>query len=143
VNTEITDKEIINGWVLYDADCRFCTGNARFFEAALTRRHFAVLPLQTPWIREKLQLPDDGVWKEMRLLKPGGEVMGGVEALLEIARYFWWAWPLRKISRVPAIMRWMRAAYQWVADRRQCLNGVCSISDHPQPHKKRVFLELP
>jgi predicted DCC family thiol-disulfide oxidoreductase YuxK len=139
VNTEITDKEKLNGWVLYDGDCRLCTNNAHRFEAALTRRRFTVMPLQTPWIREKLRLPDDGAWKEMRLLKPGGEVIGCVDALLEIARYFWWAWPFRQASRIPVVKRWMCIAYQWVAERRKCINGSCQISGHSRAHKKRVF----
>lgn len=86
MNTEITDKEKFNGWVLYDGDCRLCTGAARHFQSALARRHFKVLPLQTPWIRQAFALTDADLLREMRLLKPDGKSMGGVDALLEIAR---------------------------------------------------------
>jgi alginate O-acetyltransferase complex protein AlgI len=144
VNTEITDKEKLIGWVLYDCDCRLCTDAARRFKNALWRRHFELLPLQTPWIRNTLRMTDAEMRKEMRLLKSDGEVVGGADALLEISGYFWWAWPIRQIGRIPPVRRWMRAGYQWVADHRRCADGVCVI-DHQAKGiaGKRIFDFLP
>src|SRR5438874_1702511 len=96
-NTEITDidvEEKLRGWLLYDSDCSFCTSMATRFTSALHKRGFALLPLQTQWVRSRLNLSDADLLREIRLLKPDGTSVGGADALLELARYFWWAWPL-------------------------------------------------
>jgi predicted DCC family thiol-disulfide oxidoreductase YuxK len=127
VNTEITDKEKLNGWVLYDGDCRLCLGVARRFQNLLAGRHFGLLPLQTPWVKARLSLPDSQLLCEMRLLRPDGNFFGGVDALLEIARYFWWAWPLQQIGRIPAMTKILHAVYRWIARNRNCTSHVCSF----------------
>lgn len=104
MNTEITELERIKnvkGWVLFDADCPFCIRVADRLRTPLARRHLIFLPLQTPWIRNTLNLTETELLSEMRLLKPGGEVFGGVDAWLEISRHFWWTWPLRLLVRMP------------------------------------------
>lgn len=123
--TEITDKEKLNGWVLYDGDCRLCTGMARRFHDLLARRHFKLLPLQTPWVKRRLALPEAELLVEMRFLRPDGKFFGGADALLEIARYFWWAWPLRQVGRIPAMKQILRAGYRWVARNRDCTSHAC------------------
>jgi len=65
--------------------------------------------------------------KEMRLRLADGTVFGGPSAVVEVARRIWWAWPLWAFSRLPGVMRLMRAAYDWVARHRGCANGVCRL----------------
>ncbi len=125
MNTEITDIEKFNGWVLYDGDCHLCTSMARRFRRLLAGRHFELLPLQTSWVKRQLALPDAELLVEMRFLRPDGKFFGGADALLEIARYFWWAWPLRQLGCIPPVTKMLRAGYQWVAKNRNCTNHVC------------------
>jgi alginate O-acetyltransferase complex protein AlgI len=136
VNTEITDKVKLNGWVLYDADCRHCVALAKRFEAALARRQFELVPLQTAWVRERLGLPDAELLAEMRLLKADGEMAGGADALLEIGGQFWWAWPWRQLGRITLAMNLFRAGYRWIARHRHCAGGACEIH-HPGTHSPR------
>lgn len=148
MNTEITDKEKINGWVLYDADCPFCIRVADRLRTPLARRHLVFLPLQTPWIRHTLGLTETELLSEMRLLKPQGDVFGGADAWLEISRLFWWTWPLRLLARIPPMMRLARRGYRWIADHRHCANGLCKIKNLPvhdrnKHHTRRPFLEFP
>jgi len=91
----------------------------------LHRRRFALLPLQTPWIRERLG--EDGSPTEMRLLTPEGAVYGGADALIRIAQAIWWAKPLSWISRSPGAKLALRRGYQRVAARRYCLGGACQV----------------
>jgi predicted DCC family thiol-disulfide oxidoreductase YuxK len=126
VNTEITENKL-NGWVLYDADCRLCTGMARRFYGLLATRHLELLPLQTPWARARLALSEPQLLAEMRFLRPDGKSFGGADALLEIGRHFWWAWPLRQIGRIPVITRILRTAYRWIARNRYCIGGRCEV----------------
>jgi predicted DCC family thiol-disulfide oxidoreductase YuxK len=149
VNTEITDKKKFEGWVLYDADCRDCVRWVRRFHSALTRRRFELLPLQTPWVRARLGLTDSKLLTEMRLLEPDGTVFGGADAVREIARHFWWTWPFRQLSRIPAAMSFFRVSYRWVARHRYCIGGKCEISSpvldkrNHRSGKRTVFFEMP
>ena len=137
MNTEITDVKEVEGWVLYDADCRYCTTLARRFRAVLAARHFELLPLQTPWVRQKLDLADRELLAEMRLLKPDGSMLGGVDALLEISRPFPLAWPIRQLAQFAAIKNIFHGIYRWIARHRHCAGGVCEISgiaaEQPSP----------
>ena len=156
MNTEITDTkaekvgrgvegrtpapEPPRGWVLYDGDCHICTGTVRRWGDALKRRGFECVPLQTNWVRERLNLSEHELMLEMRVLEPSGKVVGAAAALLLLARTFWWALPLVWLAKVPGVFPLLDAAYRWGAARRYCSNLECggltplSISDaskHP------------
>jgi predicted DCC family thiol-disulfide oxidoreductase YuxK len=133
VNTEIPDNEKFNGWICYDVDCGFCTRMVDRWRATLASRQFELVPLQTPWVRERFDLNDVEFLAEMRLLKPDGAMVGGADALLEIGRAFWWTWPLRQLGRIPAVMQIFRAAYRWVARQRSCVGGSCKINSQQLP----------
>jgi predicted DCC family thiol-disulfide oxidoreductase YuxK len=101
--------------VYYDAECSFCVGTARLVERALTRRQIRLLPLQTL-----------GTFDEMRLRLEDGSVVGGADAVVDLARRIWWAWPVWVVSWVPGAMPIMRATYQWIARHRGCAGGSCT-----------------
>lgn len=149
MNTEITDNKKFEGWVLYDAECHNCVRLARCFQSALTRRRYELLPLQTPWVRAQLGFTDTELLTEMRLLRCDGTIFGGADALREIGRHFWWTWPLRQMSRIPAAMECFRKGYRWIARNRYCANRGCEISSSPlekqnhRPGKRTVFFEMP
>jgi hypothetical protein len=100
---------------------------ARRFHRLLAGRRLELLPLQTPWVKARLGLPDPQLLAEMRLMRPDGKYFGGADAVLEIGRYFWWAWPLRQIGRIPAVTRILRASYGWIARNRSCAGGDCAV----------------
>ena len=144
MNTEITDKEKLKGWVLYDAGCPWCLRLARWFQTGLARRGFELLPLQTPWVRTRLGLTEAELLAEMRLLQADGKTFGGAEALLEISRHYRLAWPVRQLARVPVVRCGFRAFYWWVARLRPCANGPCTLPARVHhPARKIVFLEMP
>ncbi len=126
MKTEMTDIADIQGWVLYDADCPFCRQLASWGRRTLQRRRLALEPLQTPWVRQRLQMPEKQLLAEMRFLLPDGKCFGGAEALLEIARHVWWARPIRLFARVPVVRSGLHAAYRWVAANRGCTGGRCA-----------------
>ena len=128
MNTKIPDKaaEAAQGWVLYDGECLLCTGAAARFAPMLRRHHLDRAPLQTPWVRQRLGLKPNEPLPEMKLLANDGQVYGGADALLQIARRIWWAWPLFTISFLPGVKNLLRAAYRKIAERRNCINGQCN-----------------
>lgn len=133
MNTEITDNEKIKAWVLFDADCRICNTGASRFEQVLARRRFALMPLQTPWVRQRLNLPGAELLAEVRLLFTDGRLLGGADAIVFVARRIWWSWPLWAISRIPGAMLLLRRGYRWFAQNRYCIGGRCQIA----PERRR------
>lgn len=129
VSTEITDATPTpsRGWVLFDGDCQFCRRWVNRMEPILAQRGFIFLPLQTPWVRAFFHFPEDQLLGEMRVLLRNGETHGGADAIVALAKYVWWGWPLVALAQVPGVRRALRAAYRRVAARRQCLGGACSV----------------
>lgn len=134
MNTEITDREAKEGWVLYDGECRICKGFVTRFGPALRRRGFGCIPLQTPWVRERLDLAENELMREMRVLDPEGKVIGGASAVLLLARTFWWLFPLVWFGRLPGGHKVLDDLYRWGAARRYCLNGACEV-----PRRRRFW----
>ena len=104
---------------------------ARCFRPLLARRHLELLPLQTPWVTARLRMPDTELLAEMRLLRTDGRFFGGADALLEIARHFWWTWPLWLIGRFSPIRSVLRAGYRFLARHRNCAIAVRQASGPP------------
>ena len=124
--TEHHDQEQPAGWVFYDADCHFCTTWARRSKKLLESRELVLVPLQTPWVRARLGLPEAQLLTEMRLLLPDGQTFGGADALLEIGRYFWWSRPVVQIGHIPLVHAWLVKVYRWLARYRSCASGACN-----------------
>ncbi|HEX4342635.1 MAG TPA: MBOAT family protein, partial [Verrucomicrobiae bacterium] len=118
-----------------------CTRFARRFENLLARRNFTTLPLQTPWARERFKaLSDADYLAEMRLLYPDGKTFGGADALIEIARHYWWAWPAFILGHIPPFRALMRAGYRWFARNRGCATHACEI--HPAKKPRLTFIDF-
>jgi len=130
VNTETTESEspAFRGWVLFDGDCPFCRRWACRMEPHLVPRGFLLLPLQLPWVRAHVHLLEEKLLSEMRVLMRDGESFGGADAILHLARYIWWARPIVALARIPGVRPFLRSAYRFIAARRVCLSGACSVN---------------
>jgi predicted DCC family thiol-disulfide oxidoreductase YuxK len=132
--TDIDDAIPPRGWVLYDADCSFCTDLLARVKADLVAGGFQPEPLQTPWVRERLNLPEQTLLAEMRVLTREGQVLGGADALVFIAKELrslrrpWWAWLLVIAGKMSFSMPILRAAYRWIAARRRCVGDICPFA---------------
>jgi predicted DCC family thiol-disulfide oxidoreductase YuxK len=109
----------------YDGDCRVCIALAKRFEGVLARRDIALRPLQTEGTAALFGVTQDRLLAEMRLRLGEGRIFGGADAVMEIARRIWWAWPVWALSRVPGAMRPIRVIYRSIARHRGCADGVC------------------
>ena len=128
VNAIIPERRIeaAQSWVLYDGECPFCNNVAVRFTPLLRRHHFDLASLQTPWAQQRLGLVPDDPLVEMKLLAGDETVYGGAEALTQIARRIWWAWPLFVLAQIPGAMILFRVIYRRVAAKRRCLGGTPS-----------------
>lgn len=124
----------LRGWVLYDASCPFCRDLLARAQNTLQAGGFRPEPLQSSWVRDHLNLPEDQLLAEMRVLTRKGRILGGADALVYVAnelgarRRPGWAWLLVIISKLPHSMPILRFAYSWIAARRHCLQGMCSVN---------------
>lgn len=113
------------GWACFDADCSFCTAWARRLRRTLEARGYGLAPLQSPRVRALLNLNEQDLLREMRLVTSDGAVLGGADALLHLAQGIWWAWPLYALARLPGMHRVLDHGYRWFAARRHCTSRSC------------------
>lgn len=138
--TDSNAKQPAAGWVCYDGNCALCLRWLRRVERPLLRRDFDFVPLQTAWVREKLNLSETELLTEMRLLLPDCRVIGGADAAVVLARYVWWLWPLWFASHIPGATPIIRASYRYIARNRHCARGECAI---PQRTRWLDWFPLP
>ena len=116
------------GWVLYDADCGFCTRWAWRLMFFVAPRGFHLAPLQAPWVRPALKLSSEELLEELRVLTADGAIYGGVDALIYLAEQVPWARPLAFAARLPGLYALLRAAYRWIARHRHTLSRACAVA---------------
>jgi predicted DCC family thiol-disulfide oxidoreductase YuxK len=136
VHTEMSDnydRRRVRGWILYDAECLLCLALLQRFRLQIETAGLLAEPLQSDWIRARLKMPEDHLLDEMKLLLPSGEVFGGADAFVRLARAIpaaarpWWAWGIVGLSKFPFAKILGRAVYRRVAARRYCKSGKCLI----------------
>jgi predicted DCC family thiol-disulfide oxidoreductase YuxK len=124
VNTEITDTlNRSRSWVCYDAECPLCIRWANRFRVTLEKHEFTLVALQSPTVRATLQLPDDELLAQMRVITPTGLVFGGADALAYISSVT--CKPLFWLTRIPGVMPLLRRAYPYMARNRGCAGKTC------------------
>ncbi|EEF61089.1 thiol-disulfide oxidoreductase DCC family protein [Pedosphaera parvula] len=146
MNTEITER--YKGWVVYDADCALCRTWAGRTYRILRGRGFRLVPFHVEWVRKELGLKEGQLPDEMRLLNQDGKNIGGADAVVEIARTIWWAFPIYAVSRFPGMLLAFRTIYRTLAKRRNCIGKVCRLPQHDAKHAPEhsitsAFFELP
>src|SRR6266568_33757 len=123
LSSEITDtkgRKAARGWVFFDRDCIVCTSLARRFRRTFEKRGFGLAALQDPRVAALLALPSDQLLREMRVVTSKGDIHGGANAIVYLARQIWWAWPLFAAAQIPGVLRILDIGYRWFADHRQC-----------------------
>jgi predicted DCC family thiol-disulfide oxidoreductase YuxK len=130
--------EAAQGRVFYDGDCPLCTRAVMRFVPMLRRHHFDFAPLQAMWVQKRLGLKPGEPLVEMKFLAADGQIYGGADALAQMARLIWWAWPLFALVQIPGVMILLRAIYRRAAANRNCIGDACQL-----PKQNRVNDYLP
>jgi predicted DCC family thiol-disulfide oxidoreductase YuxK len=133
LTSEFTDGKgrHARGWVFFDAECGFCTRLARRVAPLLATKGIALAKLQDPRVIKLLGLSPEELLREIRYLNEDAKQFGGADAIVAVAREFWWAAPLGWFSKIPGGMKILRAGYQYVASRRKCSGAICSARPAP------------
>ena len=138
MHTETTDNN--KEWVFYDGNCALCRDWAHRLEGGLQQQGVGIAPLQTEWAAkfivpvnnrsaDRLPLREQAFRapEEMKVLTSNGALLGGADALIYLAKYFWWGWGVRLAAQVPGVRFALRRAYAWLAKNRHCIGRRCGI----------------
>jgi predicted DCC family thiol-disulfide oxidoreductase YuxK len=118
--TEPAEAVPFRGWIFYDRDCSFCRELAFRFETVFARCGFHFEPLQQDWVGRRLNLTREEALEEMRVLTAAGDVFGGADAVIFLARQLWWGSPLALLARLSFVHERLHRLYRWVAAHRIC-----------------------
>jgi len=89
------------GWILYDGGCGFCFRWVHFWKRVVERRGFALKDLQSASADGSLQISQENLLDDIRVLTRTGKLESGPNAYLYVARQIWWAWPFYGIFHLP------------------------------------------
>ena len=91
------------------------------------RRGFALKDLQSASSDDSLQIPQEHLLDDVRVLTRAGELKSGADAYLCVARRIWWAWPFYAIFRVPSFNWILWQGYGWFNRNRYRISRHCPL----------------
>jgi predicted DCC family thiol-disulfide oxidoreductase YuxK len=124
------------GWVLYDGACGFCSRWVPVWQNTLRRRGFDVAPLQSDWVGEKLNVSQEELLSDFRLLLPSGRQLSGAAAYRFLMRRIWWTLPLYLLSTLPVFRSLFDAAYRKFSAHRYGASRACGLSQRAKADEK-------
>jgi predicted DCC family thiol-disulfide oxidoreductase YuxK len=115
------------GWVLYDADCGFCSRWVPFWEKTLRRQGLGIAPLQADWLRVRLGVDRDRLLDDLRLIFEDGRQLAGADVYRYVMRRIWWALPAYLLSIAPVFRSIFDGAYRAFAVNRYRVSRSCRL----------------
>lgn len=115
------------GWVLYDGACGFCTWWIPFWRATIQRAGYDIAPLQAPWVRDRTQLPEASVDRDILLLMRDGTLIHGADAYIFGMRHVWWSSPVGFLLGLPGFRQLTWMFYRWFNRNRFFVSKVCRL----------------
>jgi predicted DCC family thiol-disulfide oxidoreductase YuxK len=121
------------GWILYDGQCGFCFRWVHFWKNVVGSRGFAIKDLQTASAEGILQIPNENLLDDIRVVTRHGQLASGAEAYLYVARRIWWAWPFYAVFTLPGCNWLLWRGYKWFNRNRYRISRHC-----PLPEKTHI-----
>ena len=115
------------GWVLYDGACGFCRRWAPFWGGTLRKRGFAIAPLQSDWVRERVEISQEELIHDLRLLLPDGRQVLGADVYRHVMKRIWWAWPVYLFAVAPLLRNVFDWSYRTFANNRYWVSSTCRL----------------
>jgi hypothetical protein len=72
---ECVSADGVQGVVLYDGQCGFCSRWVKYWAGTLVRSGFEVASLDEPWVAERLRMQHEELLTDMRLLTADGQMI--------------------------------------------------------------------
>jgi predicted DCC family thiol-disulfide oxidoreductase YuxK len=114
-----------SGWVLFDGSCGVCSRLALRWTPTLRRLGFETEPLQSPWVVDRLGLPEDVLINDIRLLHPDGSLTSGPDVYRFVMKRLWWAYPFYLLTRLPILSSVFNWGYRAFARHRFRISKSC------------------
>jgi predicted DCC family thiol-disulfide oxidoreductase YuxK len=130
VETRPTVRAAVQGVILYDGQCGFCSRWVNYWAKTLARNGFDIGSLDEPWVAEKLKMPHEDLLTDIRLLTTDGRLISGADVYLYVTRRIWWAWPFYAIFSLPGLKHLIHVGYRWFARNRYCVSHACKLRPH-------------
>ena len=127
LNQESKSTPPREGWVLYDGECGFCFRWVHFWQKVVERRGFALKDLQSACADGSLQVSQENLLDDIRVLTRSGKLESGADAYLFVARQIWWAWPFYAIFRLPGFNWVLWCGYRWFNRNRYRVSRYCKL----------------
>lgn len=120
--------------IIYDGECRFCYGGVARINRWDFGHQFAYISLHDPRMSQRYaDLPHESLMRQMYVVTPEGERLGGIDAVRYITRRNKLFWPLAALLHIPftrglwARMYRIVAKYRYlIGGKREC-DGACRI----------------
>jgi hypothetical protein len=93
----------------------------------LRKRGFEIATLQADWVRQKLQLNENDLLQDLRLLLANGEQIQGADTYRYAMKRIWWAYPIYLFSIAPLGKNIFDWSYRKLATHRQQISRACKL----------------
>ena len=123
------------GWILYDGGCGFCFRWVHLWKKVVEPRGFSIKDLQSASADGSLQVPQETLLDDIRVLTRTEDLRSGADADLYVARRIWWAWPFYAIFSLPGFNWMLWTGYRWFNRNRYRMSHHC-----PLPRKSNALL---
>ena len=117
----------VKGWVLYDGLCGFCAWWIPFWQKTIQRTGYDIAPLQTKWVREKLNLNEELLNKDIVLLFADGRRLVGADAYIFGMKTVWWSSPIGYLLSIPPFRQLTWLFYKLFNRNRFFVSKVCRL----------------
>ena len=124
------------GWILYDGSCGFCSKWVPFFESTLSKQDLGFAPLQAEWVGARLDMSEEELLADLRLLLEAGEVISGSDVYRYVMRRSWIMWPLYLISITPVFSQLFDWSYRTFANHRYEVSRACRLPVESLPSEE-------
>jgi len=115
------------GYVLYDSACGFCSWWIPFWKKTINKTGYDIAPLQALWVREKMNLPDDILDKDIVLLFNNGRRLVGADAYIFGMKTVWWSSPVGYLLGLPGFRQLTWLFYKIFNRNRLFVSRVCRL----------------
>lgn len=117
----------MRGWILYDGSCGFCSKWVPFWSTTLASQGLGFAPLQADWVKDRIDMPEEELISDLRLLLDTGEVISGPDVYRHVMRHGWWLTPLYLLSIIPGLSQLFDWSYRSFANHRYEVSAACRL----------------
>lgn len=115
------------GWVLYDGKCGFCSWWIPFWGNSIRKTGYDFTSVQDTWVKEKLNLSDDQLNNDIRLLLNDGSLINGADAYIYGMQQVWWCRPIGLLLSWPILREITHFFYRIFNRNRFLVSRICKL----------------